>query len=203
MQAQLLVGLGAFGIVDASHDPRHFEDVLGNLGRHDVAVVAFSDRHEAVGVFDTRPSEHVGIGAVTDDLVAFEVVGEDSPGSRARELVGVSVDDHHVVAGLVHVGCQLRAHPTAADYEELQGWLIIGRHSWQLRPLLLGFGRLRFPFTFMGLMALGIGIWVLAYLAGHRGLDPESQAIAAATVLISWSLGAYVVVRRLRRGPQH
>jgi hypothetical protein len=68
---------------------------------------------------------------------------------------------------------------------------------------LLGFGRLRFPFTFMGLMALGIGIWVLAYLAGHRGLDPESQAIAAATVLISWSLGAYVVVRRLRRGPQH
>lgn len=81
--------------------------------------------------------------------------------------------------------------------------MIIGRHSWQLRPLLLGFGRLRFPFTFMGLMALGIGIWVLAYLAGHRGLDPESQAIAAATVLISWSLGAYVVVRRLRRGPQH
>jgi hypothetical protein len=54
----------------------------------------------------------------------------------------------------------------------------------------------------MGLMALGIGVWVLTYLAGHRGLDPVSQAIAAATVLISWSLGAYVVVRRLRRGPQ-
>jgi hypothetical protein len=55
----------------------------------------------------------------------------------------------------------------------------------------------------MGLMALGIGVWVAAYLAGHRGLDPGSQAIAGATVLISWSLGAYVLIRRVRRGPQH
>jgi hypothetical protein len=69
--------------------------------------------------------------------------------------------------------------------------------------LLLGFGRLRFPFTFMGVMALGIGVWVLAYLAGHRGLDPVCQAIAGATVVISWGLGVYVLVRRVRRGPQH
>jgi uncharacterized membrane protein (DUF441 family) len=68
---------------------------------------------------------------------------------------------------------------------------------------LLGFGRLRFPFTFMGLMALGIGIWVLAYLTGHRGLDPMSQAIAATTILISWTFSAYVLIRRVRRGPQH
>ncbi|MDQ6877878.1 MAG: hypothetical protein M3082_09295 [Candidatus Dormibacteraeota bacterium] len=68
---------------------------------------------------------------------------------------------------------------------------------------LLGFGRLRFPFTFMGLMALGIGIWVLAYLTGHKGLDPVSQAIAAITILISWAFSAYVLVRRVRRGPQH
>jgi len=55
----------------------------------------------------------------------------------------------------------------------------------------------------MGVMALGIGLWVLAYMAGHPSLDPVSQAIAAATVLISWSFGAYVLIRRLRRGPQH
>ena len=55
----------------------------------------------------------------------------------------------------------------------------------------------------MGVMALGIGIWVLAYLAGHRGMDPASQAIAGATVLISWGFAAYVLVRRFRRGPQH
>ena len=68
---------------------------------------------------------------------------------------------------------------------------------------LLGFERLRFPFTFMGVMALGIGVWVVVYLAGHRGLDPAAQAIAGATVVISWSFALYVMVRRVRRGPQH
>jgi hypothetical protein len=62
---------------------------------------------------------------------------------------------------------------------------------------------LRFPFTFMGVMALGIGLWVLVYLAGHRGLDSGSQWIALATVVMSWAFAAYVLVRRLRRGPQH
>jgi len=55
----------------------------------------------------------------------------------------------------------------------------------------------------MGVMALGIGVWVLAYLAGNRGVDPVAQAIAGATILISWSLGLYVLIRRVRRGPQH
>lgn len=86
--------------------------------------------------------------------------------------------------------------------------MIIGRHrlapEWLAAAQhLLGFGRLRFPFTFMGLMALGIGIWVVVYLAGHRGLDPAAQTIAGATVLISWSFALYVLVRRVRRGPQH
>jgi hypothetical protein len=68
---------------------------------------------------------------------------------------------------------------------------------------LLGFGRLRFPFTFMGLMALGLGLWVLVYLAGHRGLDPASQGIGLVTVAICLGFGLYVLVRRIRRGPQH
>ena len=62
---------------------------------------------------------------------------------------------------------------------------------------------MRFPFTFMGLMALGLGLWVLVYLAGHRGLDPGSQVFAAATVVLAWGLAAYVLIRRIRRGPQH
>jgi hypothetical protein len=52
-------------------------------------------------------------------------------------------------------------------------------------------------------MALGLGLWVLVYLAGHQGLDPASQGIAVATVVISWGFGVYVLVRRVRRGPQH
>ncbi len=62
---------------------------------------------------------------------------------------------------------------------------------------------MRFPFTFMGLLALGLGLWVLVYLAGHRGLDPGSQGIAAATVVLALGLAAYVLIRRIRRGPQH
>jgi hypothetical protein len=55
----------------------------------------------------------------------------------------------------------------------------------------------------MGLMALGFGLWVLIYLAGHRGLDAASQGIAAATVGLSWGFAAYVLIRRVRRGPEH
>jgi hypothetical protein len=68
---------------------------------------------------------------------------------------------------------------------------------------LLGFERVRFPFTFMGLMALGLGLWVLIYLAGHRGLDPASQGIGAATIALSWGFAGYVLIRRVRRGPEH
>ena len=68
---------------------------------------------------------------------------------------------------------------------------------------MLGFGRLRFPFTFMGLMALALGLWVLVYLAGHRGLDSASQGVGLVTVAICLGFGAYVLVRRIRRGPQN
>jgi hypothetical protein len=61
----------------------------------------------------------------------------------------------------------------------------------------------RFPFTFMGLLALGIGLWVLVYLAGHRGLDPGSQGVALATSALCFGFGAYVLIRRVRRGPEH
>ena len=61
---------------------------------------------------------------------------------------------------------------------------------------------MRFPFTFMGLMALGIGVWVALYLARHPGLDPLSEGIAVVTALISFGFGAYVLIRRVTRGPQ-
>jgi hypothetical protein len=63
--------------------------------------------------------------------------------------------------------------------------------------------RVRFPFTFMGVLALGIGVWVLAYLAGHRAMDLVSQEVAGATGAVCLGFGAYVVIRRVRQGPQH
>ena len=68
---------------------------------------------------------------------------------------------------------------------------------------LLGFGRVRFPFTFMGIMALAIGLWVVAYLAGHRSLDPVAQELAGATAVVCFGFAAYVLIRRVRRGLQH
>jgi hypothetical protein len=62
---------------------------------------------------------------------------------------------------------------------------------------------LRFPFTFMGVMALGIGLWVVAYLAVHRSLDAGSRELAAGTAVVCFGFAAYVLIRRVVRGPQH
>jgi len=55
----------------------------------------------------------------------------------------------------------------------------------------------------MGFLALGIGLWVLVYLASHGSLDPVSQGIALGTAMICFGFGAYVLIRRVRRGPEH
>jgi hypothetical protein len=61
----------------------------------------------------------------------------------------------------------------------------------------------RFPFTFMGFMALAIGLWVVLYLAGHRSLDLVSQELAAASAAVCFGFALYVLIRRVRRGPEH
>jgi hypothetical protein len=61
----------------------------------------------------------------------------------------------------------------------------------------------RFPFTFLGIIALAIGIWVVAYLALHRSLDVFSQELAGATALVCFGFGLYVLIRRVTHGPQH
>ena len=67
----------------------------------------------------------------------------------------------------------------------------------------LAFLPVRFPFTFLGITALVFGLWVAVYVATHPGLDAPSRDLALATVVGSWGFGVYVVLRRLRRGPQH
>ena len=68
---------------------------------------------------------------------------------------------------------------------------------------LLGSGRVRFPFTFLGLMALAIGVWVVIYLVAHRSLDPGSQGVAGGAAVLCFGFAGYVLVRRVMRGPQH
>jgi hypothetical protein len=54
----------------------------------------------------------------------------------------------------------------------------------------------------MGLMALGLGLWVLVYLSGHQGLDAASRGIAGFSVVLLWGFAGYVLIRRVRRGRQ-
>lgn len=55
----------------------------------------------------------------------------------------------------------------------------------------------------MGVLALAIGIWVVVYLAVHRTLDSGSQELAGGTALVCFGFAAYVLLRRVIRGPQH
>ena len=55
----------------------------------------------------------------------------------------------------------------------------------------------------MGVIALAIGIWVVAYLAVHRTLDQGSEVMAGATAVVCFGFAAYVLIRRVMRGPQH
>jgi len=56
---------------------------------------------------------------------------------------------------------------------------------------------------FMGVLALAIGLWVVVYLVGHRALDPGAQELAIGTAVVCFGFAAYVLIRRVMRGPQH
>jgi hypothetical protein len=54
----------------------------------------------------------------------------------------------------------------------------------------------------MGVLALGMGLWAVLYLAVHPELDAFSQGVVLATAALCFGFGAYVLIRRVRRGPQ-
>jgi hypothetical protein len=55
----------------------------------------------------------------------------------------------------------------------------------------------------MGVIALAMGVWVVVYLAAHQTLDPVSRQLAGGTAVVCFGFAAYVLFRRVRRGPQH
>jgi hypothetical protein len=58
---------------------------------------------------------------------------------------------------------------------------------------------MRFPFTFMGLMSVGLAVWATAYLVLRRPTDPVEVGVAATTIVLALGFGAYVLLRRFRR----
>ena len=70
-------------------------------------------------------------------------------------------------------------------------------------PEVATFGEVRFPFTFMGLIALAFGAWAVAYLSAHQALDTTSRWLVVITAAGCFVFALYVLVRRIRRGPEH
>ena len=61
---------------------------------------------------------------------------------------------------------------------------------------------MRFPFTFMGIVSIGLGIFVLVYLGGQHRLDPLATALAVGAAIVAFAFGGYVLVRRALKGGQ-
>ncbi len=115
LQAQRPIRLGPERVVDLGDDPRNAEHVLGQLGGHDVAVVALGQGHDDLG--------HLGLGAAQDVLVA-PVAPDRDPAVAARQLLegaGIDVDHGHVVAAFVQPDGGLGPHPSTADDDDPHG----------------------------------------------------------------------------------
>jgi hypothetical protein len=55
----------------------------------------------------------------------------------------------------------------------------------------------RFPFTFMGILCLALGLWIMIYLVIRGPDDPLSGGIEVAMAFVLIAFGSWVVWRRL------
>ena len=62
--------------------------------------------------------------------------------------------------------------------------------------------RVRFPFTFMALLAIAMGVWILSYVRVGTPTDPIAHAIAAGAGISFLIVGAYLLLRRVLFGRQ-
>ena len=60
---------------------------------------------------------------------------------------------------------------------------------------------MRFPFTFMGLLSIALGAWILAYLALHPTADGLTLGLELVPALALVGFGAWVLIRRVRGRP--
>jgi putative Mn2+ efflux pump MntP len=58
----------------------------------------------------------------------------------------------------------------------------------------------RFPFTFIGVLALGMGVWVGFYTIQHPVRDGVTLAMEIFSGVLLIGFGSYVIYRRLARG---
>jgi len=106
--AELAVAVCPYGIVDACDDGGDVEDMLCDLCRHDVAVVALRHCDEYLGTLDASAFQDIFVDSVANDAVA------PVAGTQAAERLALQVDDGNVVSFVVHQARKRRADaPTA------------------------------------------------------------------------------------------
>ena len=55
---------------------------------------------------------------------------------------------------------------------------------------------MRFPFTFMGLMSVGLGAWTIIYFTFWQPDGPVSGGIEYATAVLMIAFGSWILWRR-------
>ena len=73
-----------------------------------------------------------------------------------------------------------------------------GLEPWAAVRSLLRWSRVvRFPFTFMGVMSLLLGLWIMLYFLIRKPDGPVSGGIEVAMAFVMIGFGSWVVWRRL------
>src|SRR3990172_9339668 len=75
LEPQGTVELLAKGVVNAAYHLGHVKDVLGDLGRHYIAVVPLGHGGKGVGLLDPGAPQHIGVDAVPHHGRAVEAGG--------------------------------------------------------------------------------------------------------------------------------
>lgn len=59
---------------------------------------------------------------------------------------------------------------------------------------------MRYPFTFMGVFSLIVGIWMFVYLITHPHSDPFAAGLVTMSGFLMVGFGSFVVYRRFVQG---
>lgn len=59
---------------------------------------------------------------------------------------------------------------------------------------------MRFPFTFMGLLSIALGAWIVGYLLLHPSSDGVTVGLEVVPALALFAFGGWLVYRHAVRG---
>ena len=59
---------------------------------------------------------------------------------------------------------------------------------------------MRYPFTFMGVFSLAVGVWMFLYLILHPHSDPFAAGLVTMSAFLMVAFGSFVVYRRFVQG---